>query len=157
MNNFNFNLELFNSIAEIMKKYIYKYNYANENPTLAKYINICCEQEQIDFLQPILNILQENNPKPEGYSDYYYQSIMYFLILYLYYSLVLGEQSDDLLDTKILSYIIYRFWGNYEESKTIYNVIFKLYIDITTSDITYCSQIRRMFFGMDVNVNVNVI
>lgn len=150
----DFNLNLFNSIAEIMKIYIYKYNYSCENPTPSKYINICCEEEQIDFLKPILNILQENNPKPIGYTDLYYQSIMYFLLLYLYYSLVLGEQSDDLLDTKILFYIIYKYWGNHSESKTIYNVIYKLYIDITTSDISYCSQIRRMFFGMDINKNV---
>lgn len=150
----DFNLDLFNSIAEIMKKYIYKYNYSGENPTPSKYINICCDQEQIEFLKPILYVLQENNPKPIGYTDYYYQTIMYFLLIYLYYSLVLGEQTDDLLDTKILLYIIYRFWGNYVESKKIYNVIFKLYIDISISDISYCSQIRRMFFGMDIYKNI---
>jgi hypothetical protein len=147
----DFNLELFNSVAEIMKKYIYKYNYSDPNPTPSKYINICCDQEQIEFLKPILYMLQDNNPKPGTYSDIYYQTIMYFLLIYLYYSLVLGEQSDDLLDTKILSYIIFRFWGNQKESITIYNIIFKLYIDISTSDISYCSQIRRMFFGMDKN------
>jgi hypothetical protein len=145
----NLNLELFNNIADIIKKYIYKYNYSNESPTLAKYINICCEQEQIDFLKPILIILQENNPKPIGYTEYYYQTIMYFLLIYLYYSLVLGEQTDDQLDTKLLSYIVYRFWGNHVESKQIFNVIFKLYIDVSISDISYCSHIRRIFFGMD--------
>jgi hypothetical protein len=145
----NFNLKLFNNIADLMKKYIYKYNSQTDKQVLSKYINICCDQSQIDFLLPILDVIQKNNPKPNTYTDSYYESIMFLLLLYLYYSLVLGEQTDDYLDSRLLSHIIYRYWGNYKESIGIFNVVYKLYIDITTGDLNYCSQIRRMFFGME--------
>lgn len=154
----NYNRDLLNNIAELMKKYIYKYNNQAEKPILSKYINICSDQDQIDFLIPILDIIQQNNPKPDTYTDIYYQTIIYILLLYLYYSLVLSEQTDDFLDSKLLSHIICRYWGSYKEGIGIFNVVYKLYIDITSSDITYCSQVRRMFFGMQPllkNANAN--
>jgi hypothetical protein len=76
---------------------------------------------------------------------------MYVLLLYLYYSLVLGEQTDDYIDSKVILYCICKFWGNKKEGRGIYNVIERLYIDICTSNnLPYYSQVRRMFFGMNI-------
>lgn len=147
---FKFDLEIFNQIANIITKYIYIVNNTYIKPDKISDINICCDNNQIEFLTPIIEIIIINNPKPLSYTDTYYNTIMYFLIIYLYYGLVLGEQSSDYVDTKLIAYCIKKFWGNYSESIMIYNVVQKLYYDITISDIKYCSLVRRMFFGMEI-------
>ena len=66
---------------------------------------------------------------------------------------MLGEQTDDLLDSNIIHYVIYKYWGNKKESKEIYTVISKLYFNICTSEqLAYYSQIRRYFFGMNSRI-----
>lgn len=145
-----FDLDVFNKLSGMIASYIYKLNNFSSKPESPCNINTCCDNDQILFLLPILQILQLNNPKPKHYTDKYYQTIMYILLLYLYYSLVLGEQTDDYIDSKVIYNCIYKYCGNMKESRQIYNIIEKLYIDICTSNnLPYYSQVRRMFFGME--------
>ena len=138
----------------IFKIYIYKLNDFDSHPTSISFINVCSEESQIQFLIPVLKIIQKKNPKPSSYTNKYYQTYMYTLILYLYYSLVLSEQTNDLLDSKMVLYIIFKFWGSVKESKEIFKIIEKLYFNICiSSDEEYYSQVRRYFFGMDQNDN----
>ena len=153
----NFDLDLFLKIADLIKFCIYKLNNSFHKPTPTKHINICCDKDQIDYLLPVMKLIAINNPKPESYTEMYYNIIIYVLVLYLYYSLVLGEQSDDLLDSTIIQYVIYKNSGNKKESKEIYTIIANLYLNICTSnELLYYSQVRRYFFGMpnsDLNMD----
>jgi hypothetical protein len=153
----DFNLELFLKIADLIKYCIYKLNSAFHKPTPTKYINICCDKDQIDYLLPVMKLIAINNPKPASYTDMYYNIIIYVLVLYLYYSLVLGEQSDDLLDSTIIQYVIYKNSENKKESKEIYTIISKLYLNICTSnELLYYSQVRRYFFGMNTDIDIDI-
>ena len=146
-------LSLFNKLSDYLKKYIFLENESYFEPEKQSNINICCDNDQIYFLIPILKIIITNNPKPHSYTNVYYNTIIYSLVLYLFYSLVLGEQTYDLVNSKIIMKSIKAFWGNYEESIGIFKVVEKLYLDICTNDEKpYHSQVRRMFFGM-VNIN----
>ena len=149
--NLDFDLYLFNKLSNIIVTYIYKLNNFSKKPEYESNINTCCDDEDIKFLLPILKIIQLNNHKPTQYTKKYYHTIMYTLLLYLYYSLVLGEQTDDYIDSKVIFYCICKFWGNMAESRGIYKVVETLYIDICTSNnLPYYSQVRRMFFGMNI-------
>lgn len=146
-------LSLFKELSDYLKKYIFLENDSYIEPEKKSNINICCDNDQIYFLIPILKIITTNNPKPDSYTNAYYNTIIYALVLYLFYSLVLGEQTYDLVNSKIILKSIKASWGNYGESIGIFKVVEKLYLDICTNDEKlYHSQVRRMFFGM-VNTN----
>ena len=147
-------LSLFNKLSDYLKKYIFLENESYFEPEKQSNINICCDNDQIYFLIPILKIIITNNPKPRSYTNTYYNTIIYSLVLYLFYSLVLGEQSYDLVNSKIIMKSIKAFWGNYSESIGIFKIVEKLYLDICTNDEKeYHSQVRRMFFGMTKIIN----
>jgi hypothetical protein len=150
MTDYEFDSSLFNYLSNLIKYYIYRINDLNLIPLPKSYINICCDEEQITFLLPILKIIQEHNPKPLSYSQNYYDTIMYTLLIYLFYSLVLGEQIDDFIDSSIILKCMHKYCGSYSKSRDMMKIVEKLYFDICTQDnLPYYSRIRRMFFGMD--------
>jgi hypothetical protein len=147
-------IDLFNKLSDCIKKYIFLENDSYFIPEKKNNINVCCDNEQIFILIPILKLIILNNPKPTSYTDVYYNTIIYFLILYLFYSLVLGEQTHDLVNSKIILKSIQVFWGNYVESIGIFKIVEKLYLDICTNDEKpYHSKVRRLFFGMTIEKN----
>jgi hypothetical protein len=105
-------------------------------------INICCSPEEITLLLELSQKLKSalsNYPKYRDITD----KDICIAIIYTYYSLNLGEQTTDLLDTKI-----------YERFADNKRLVTELWMDITTGDLmdgenNISSKIRRSMFGME--------
>ena len=52
-------LILLKKLAELFKIYIYKLNDFDSHPTSISFINVCSEESQIQFLIPVLKIIQK--------------------------------------------------------------------------------------------------
>jgi hypothetical protein len=124
--------------------------YAKTPAHLIEHVNMCCEEEEKVFLMDMAEHLREDFP------DMSLKDI-YITLIFSYYSLTLGEQTSDYLNT--------RSFAKYADD---YDGVFQLFLLITVGDIsrtvtdslqdendmeTYhevnlSSQIRRHMFGM---------
>jgi hypothetical protein len=131
----------------IMNKIRLSYN-TRDSVVVYNRLNLCEDtRDEILFLNNIIEIIKKNNPL---YSDIE----IYIVVLYLYYALVLEEQTQYSLCVsdinRIIEYIndtnIFYTFGRYRIS---YNNIVKLFFYIAISNEEYCSKIRRLFFNFD--------
>jgi hypothetical protein len=124
--------------------------YSNTPARAIQHVNICCEEEEKDFLMDMAKHLSEEFPDMS-------MKDVYIALIFSYYALTLGEQSTDCLHT--------RTFAKYADD---YDGVLQLYLQITVGDInrtvldptenesemeTYrdvnlSSQIRRHMFGM---------
>ena len=121
-----------------IKDYIYIenkfYNYIKEKApdTSFEKMNLCNnnENERI-FLMELAETLKKKNP-------FYAYKHLYIVVLFLYYGLVLSEQTEDYLHFTIIKNIT----SNYVN-------VTNLIIEIASSDKEYAQKIRRLFFKME--------
>ena len=138
-----FDKNLFIKISNYVKKNIMNnislyYNTKNSYIVYNK-LNLCnTDDEELLFLNNIVNIIKENNPT---YSD----SKIYLVVIYLYYGLVLEEQTESYLMINDINYII----SNNDKKIEIYNEILHLLFEIASSEKEYCSKIRKIFFKFE--------
>jgi hypothetical protein len=108
-----------------------------EHANLEKYQLICCSEEEAT---EIINLGDRIHQTPPYNNLSYYD--MYLTLILIYYSL-LGEQTEDFLNT--------RFLNRYAYNKEL---VKDLYLKLTTGDImepngiNLSSLVRRSFFGM---------
>lgn len=129
-----FNKKLFIELSQSIKKKIMQniklYNNYSESIDIYNDINLCKDSErELYFLKNIINIVKENNPE-------YCNKLIYLVVLYVYYALVLLEQTHDYLDLKNIKSI----------AKISHENAINLFFEITISDKEYCSKIRKIFF-----------
>jgi len=117
-------------------------------PKYVERLNICCTEEELDLL---------SKKVPFFIEEYPHVSIkdIAFVLTYIYYSLVLGEQTEDYLarttenkfnllnDTTIDS--------TYKKKLDDWNIVKDTFIKITTGDSKLSSNIRRLFFFREDN------
>jgi hypothetical protein len=132
------NKDLFSKISKSVKNIIMyniqaKYNYVN-SLSIYNRMNLCNDNSS-EFLlfDHIIRIIHENCEKK--YND----MIIYLVVLFLYYALILQEQTDDYLYIEDLKYI----------KKEFFDDAYSLFFEIATGDKEYSSKIRRLFFKFD--------
>jgi hypothetical protein len=91
--------------------------------------------DDLPIIMPIIYRIVKNN---DGIKRY----IVYITILFLYYGLILFEQTNDYLYTSDIKFF---FKINDED----YNKIYDLILEISCSDKEYASVIRRKLFFID--------
>jgi hypothetical protein len=114
--------------------------------------NICCDETE---KRDIIEIGDRIKTIPE-FESLSFRNI-YLVLIYIYYSLNLNEQSTDWLNMKFLSdNVEYDEDDEYDEENEEYKTVKlckKLYYDITTGDIminnsNFSSDLRRKIMGM---------
>jgi hypothetical protein len=141
MINYNFDKKLFIKISTHIKKNIMKninlyYNNKKSN-IIYNNLNLCNDSEkELIFLNNVINIIKKNNPT-------YCNAKIYLVVLYLYYGLVLEEQTENYLIINDIKNIIANPYNKIEIYKELVNLIF----EISSSEKEYCSKIRQIFFN----------
>jgi len=131
--------EIINEELKITTK---KYNVVDK-PQYLERLNICCSEKELDFL---------SKKVPLFIKEYPYVSIsdIAFTVTYIYYSLVLGEQSEDHLARTTKNKFDVRLFPKLKDSKykTELNnwvIVKKIFMDITTGESELSTNIRRSF------------
>ncbi len=91
--------------------------------------------DDLPYVMPLIHSIIKNN---EGIKRY----IVYITVLFLYYGLILFDQTNDYLCTADLK----KFFKMNDED---YNKIYDLILEISCSDKEYASVIRRKLFFID--------
>ena len=111
----------------LIKNLFYDHIKKNTPKSMFKNLNICCETYQQDFIMELAEIVKTKKP------HYTYKHI-YIVVIFLYYSLVLIEQTEDFLYFSIIK----------DLTANHINVT-KLIIEIVSSDQEYAQILRNAF------------
>ena len=136
--------KIINNELEITTK---KYNEAGK-PEYVNRLNRCCTEEELDFLSKKVPLFIEKYPHV-SISD------IAFAVTYIYYSLVLGEQSEDHLAGTTKNKFDVRIYPKSRDSKykielDNWDNVKIIFMDITTGESELSTNIRRSFlFGQD--------
>jgi hypothetical protein len=141
----NFDRILFIELSTFIKKNIikniksiYHNKYIN---IIYNNLNLCdCNDNELIFLNKIINIIKEQYPKSSKIK-------IYLVVLYLYYGLVLEENTENYVRINDIKHIISYYYYFYNIND-IYIDIVKLIFEIASSDKIYCSKIRKLFFNI---------
>jgi hypothetical protein len=141
----NFDKILFIELSYFIKKNIIKNIksiYHNKYiDIIYNNLNLChCNDNELIFLNEIINIIKENNPKFSNIK-------IYLVVLYLYYGLVLEENTENYVRINDIKYII-SYYFNINNINKNYKDIIDLIFEISGSDKNYCSKIRKLFFNI---------
>ena len=119
---------LFDKIENMFKNVVIAINEQIVGPRHS--LNVCCNEDEKKMLMGFASQLRDLYPTMT-------LNDIYFTIIFVYYSLNLGEQTTDFLQLKIFE----KYLNNQNDVK-------KLYLKITTQDDNpIYSQIRRTIFG----------
>jgi hypothetical protein len=141
MINNKFNKNLFIRISKYIKRNIMNninlyYDY-EKSKIIYNNLNLFNDtDDELIFLDKIVNIVQNNNPN-------YCNTKIYLVVLFLYYGLVLNEQTNNYLFTNDIKNII----ANTYNKEKIYKEMIDLIFEISSSNKEYCSEIRKIFFN----------
>jgi hypothetical protein len=115
------------------------YDFPGMTASISQHLNICCDERDED---DIISMGNKIKTTPE-FSSLTFREI-YIVLVYIYYSLRLNEQTTDWLDIEFL------------QEKLLYNnLALKLLIDIISGDIminghNFSSVVRRYILGMKI-------
>ena len=124
---------IFSEVETFFSDYINKFQ-PHES---LEHVNICCDEKETQLLINYGKQLKKIHPEM-SIKD------IFIALLFCYYGLTLGEQTEDILDTKT-----YEFLADDEDAVT------NLFIDISTQDNKFSKNnklyinIRRTFLGLN--------
>jgi len=126
----SFNIEIFNAMNNRFNMFFRRYDFADFRD-----INMLTELEPNNYIiiEKIYNVIKIYYIKYHNYD-----SDIYAIIIFLYYSLILLEPDDNLL-----------YFKDLHKLSLNSNTAILYCMKIATSDEEYCSVIRRLFFNMD--------
>jgi hypothetical protein len=114
----------------LIKNLFYDYIKKNTPENIFKKINMCYETYQQEFIMELTEIIKIEKP-------HYTYKHLYIAVIFLYYSLVLSEQTEDFLYFSIIQNL----------TSNHVNVT-KLIIEIVSSDEEYARTVRKAFFKL---------
>jgi len=127
------NININNKIKDYLLIENLFYNFIKQHAPddIFKQINICYSTHDQVFLMELAEIIKNQKP------HYIYKHI-YIVIIFLYYALVLTEQTED-----------YLYFSIIEELTNNHINITKLIVEIASSEQEYARILRRAFFKIN--------
>ena len=98
-------------------------------------LNICCRDDERIFLTKLEPIIRQQYPT-------ILCKYLYIVIIYLYYALILNEQSEDYLN----EHILFNICNSLNISKAVYKDIIHLIYEVAGSDLKYAIETRQYLF-----------